>query len=162
MLKAMVITQTFDNLMTVCVLINTVAMAMESYDIDESLEHDLNYMNQLFTWIFIAELSMKLLAVGLKKYCSEKFNLLDGGVVLISVVEMIMLALGNKSGAGNVQAFRTVRVFRTMRVIRVTRILRTLKSMKMIIGVIIRAFMDFVWITLLMFVFIFIYTLLGR
>ena len=34
--------------------------------------------------------------------------------------------------------------------------------MAMIIGVIQRAFMDFVWITLLMFVFIFIYTLLGR
>ena len=119
-------------------------------------------MNQLFTWIFIAELTMKLLAIGLKKYVSENFNLLDGGVVLISIVEMIMVSLGNKSGAGNVQAFRTVRVFRTMRVIRVTRILRTLKSMKMIIGVIIRATMDFVWITLLMFVFIFIYTLLGR
>ena len=49
-----------------------------------------------------------------------------------------------------------------MRVIRVTRILRSLNSMKMIINVIIRAIMDFVWITLLMFVFIFIYTLLGR
>ena len=34
--------------------------------------------------------------------------------------------------------------------------------MAMIIGVIQRAFMDFVWISLLMFVFIFIYTLLGR
>lgn len=53
-------------------------------------------------------------------------------------------------------------MFRTFRVLRVTRILRSLKSMAMIIGVIQRAFMDFIWITILMFVFIFIYTLLGR
>ena len=47
-------------------------------------------MNEVFTWIFIVELTMKLLARGVKKYVSEKFNLLDGGVVLVSIVEMIM------------------------------------------------------------------------
>ena len=126
------------------------------------MEKDLELMNQIFTWIFIVELAMKLLARGAKKYVSEKFNLLDGGVVLLSIVEMIMNSLGGGGGAGNLQAFRTVRVFRTFRVLRVTRILRSLKSMAMIIEVIQKAFMDFVWITLLMFVFIFIYTLLGR
>ena len=53
-------------------------------------------------------------------------------------------------------------MFRTFRVLRVTRILRALKSMAQVIGVIQRTFMDFVLITILMFVFIFIYTLLGR
>lgn len=93
-------------------------------------------MNVLFTWIFIVELTMKLLARGVKKYVSEKFNLLDGAVVLLSIVEMLMASLGGGGGAGNLQAFRTVRVFRTFRVLRVTRILRSLKSMAMIIGVI--------------------------
>ena len=45
---------------------------------------------------------MKLMAIGLKKYVSEKFNLLDGGVVLISIVEMILISMGNKGGAGSV------------------------------------------------------------
>ena len=93
-------------------------------------------MNVLFTWIFIVELTMKLLARGVKKYVSEKFNLLDGAVVLLSIVEMLMASLGGGGGAGNLQAFRTVRVFQTFRVLRVTRILRSLKSMAMIIGVI--------------------------
>ena len=162
LLKAATINITFDNLMTMSVLVNTVGMAMESYDIDEKLSANLIYMNQLFTWVFIVELTMKMLAIGPKKYASEYFNLLDGAVVLLSIVEMIMESMGSGAGAGNLQAFRTVRVFRTMRVLRITRILRSLKSMQMIIGVIQRAFMDFFWITLLMFVFIFIYTLLGR
>ena len=81
---------------------------------------------------------------------------------MLSIVEILMAALGGGGGAGNLQAFRTVRVFRTFRVLRVTRVLRALKSMAMVIGVIQRSLMDFILITILMFVFIFIYTLLGR
>lgn len=135
-LKYIVRSSVFDNAMTFSVLINTIGMAMEAYDMDEKLEKDLELMNQIFTWIFIVELTIKLLARGAKKYVSEKFNLLDGGVVLLSIVEMIMNSLGGGGGAGNLQAFRTVRVFRTFRVLRVTRILRSLKSMAMIIEVI--------------------------
>ena len=119
-------------------------------------------MNLIFTWIFIIEMTLKLLARGPKKYTNEKMNLLDGAVVILSIVEIIMEAIGGGSGAGSLQAFRTVRVFRTFRVLRVTRILRALKSMKQVINVMQRSFMDFILITILMFVFIFIYTLLGR
>ena len=122
--------------MTLCVLVNTIGMGMEAYDMDAKLKADLDLMNDIFTWIFIVELVIKLLARGVKKYVSEKFNLLDGGVVLLSIVEIIMNSVGGGGGAGNLQAFRTVRVFRTFRVLRVTRILRSLKSMAMIMGVI--------------------------
>ena len=148
--------------MTLCVLVNTIGMAMVSYDMDKQTEADLEKMNEVFTWIFITEMGMKLAARGVKKYVSERMNLLDGAVVILSIVELVMSAQGQGGGTANLQALRTVRVFRTFRVLRVTRILRSLKSMAMIIGVITRAFMDFIWITFLMFVFIFIYTLLGR
>ena len=88
------------------------------------------------TWIFICEMGLKLLARGPKKYANEKMNLLDGGVVILSIVEIIMESIGGGGdGAGSLQAFRTVRVFRTFRVLRVTRILRALKSMKQVITV---------------------------
>lgn len=152
----------FENFLTVCVLLNTVGMAMDAYDIDAETQENLEFMNEIFTWIFIVEMTLKLLARGPKKYSAERMNLLDGAVVILSIIEIIMESLGGGGGAGNLQAFRTVRVFRTFRVLRVTRVLRALKSMAMVIGVISRSFMDFVLITILMFVFIFIYTLLGR
>ena len=152
----------FENFLTLCVLINTIGMAMDAYDIDEQKKADLEFLNLIFTWIFIIEMALKLLARGPKKYTSEKMNLLDGAVVMLSIVEIIIQSLGGGSSAGSLQAFRTVRVFRTFRVLRVTRILRALKSMKQVISVMQRAFMDFMLIILLMFVFIFIYTLLGR
>lgn len=111
-------------------------MAMDSYDITPVMKADLEFLNKIFTWIFIVEMSIKLMAIGPKKYSSNVMNLLDGGVVLLSIVEILMTALGGGGGAGNLQAFRTVRVFRTFRVLRVTRVLRALKSMAMVIGVI--------------------------
>ena len=161
-LKAIIRFGLFDNFLTLCVLLNTVVMGMESYDIDAETKANLEFLNVIFTWIFIVELCIKLLAIGPRKYVSNVMNILDGAVVMLSIVEMAMTALGGGGGGGNLQAFRTVRVFRTFRVLRVTRVLRALKSMAMVIGVIQRSLMDFVLITMLMFVFIFIYTLLGR
>ena len=52
-------------------------------------------------------------------------------------------------------------MLRTFRVFRVVRLLRTLKSMQTIIGVMARSYSSFIYITALMFLFIFIFTLLG-
>ena len=80
----------FENFMTFCVLINTIAMSMASYDIDPVTEENLILLNDIFTYIFIVEMGLKLLARGPKKYAGETMNLLDGAVVIISLVEIIM------------------------------------------------------------------------
>jgi len=162
LLKYIIRLSIFDNALTAIVLANTVGMAMDSYSITPETQSNIEFMNEIFTWIFIVEMTMRILARGPKKYVSETMNLLDGGVVCLSIIEMIMASLGGGGGANSLQTFRTVRVFRTFRVLRVTRVLRALRSMAMVMGVIMRSFMDFILITILMFVFIFIYTLLGR
>ena len=43
-------------------------MAMDSYDIEEQTKADLEFLNEIFTWIFIIEMTLKLLARGPKKY----------------------------------------------------------------------------------------------
>jgi hypothetical protein len=159
LLKMIVKHSLFDNALTACVLLNTIIMGMEKYNMDLEMAADLEFAGSIFTWIFIGELTSKVLAVGPKKYLADKMNWLDGGVVSISIVELLMTAVSG--GGGDLSAFRTVRVFRTFRVLRVARLLRALKSMKVIIAVISRSASSFVYITLLMFVFIFIYTLLG-
>lgn len=64
-------------------------------------------------------------------------------------------------GSKAVSAFRAVRIFRTFRVLRVTRLLRGLKFMSTIMSVINRTIDSFMYIALLLFLFIFIYALLG-
>lgn len=126
-MKMIVKHKLFDSAMTFAVLLNTIVMGMESYNMDPETKAFTESANEWFTWIFIGEMSAKLLAIGPVKYLKDKMNWLDGGVVSISVVELLMTALSG--GGGNLSAFKTVRVFRTFRVLRVARLLRALKSM---------------------------------
>lgn len=153
----------FENSMTFCVLLNTVVMSMDKHGQDKESEIALMGMNEMFTWIFIYEMCVKLLAIGPKKYTSSKWNLLDGGVVLLSIMELIVESTQSDSsdGGSSLSAFRTVKVFRTFRVMRVARILRALHSMQVIIGVITRSFRSFMYVVILLFLFVFIYALLG-
>ena len=149
--------------MTLCVLLNTVVMSMDRYGISPETEHILNLFNMVFTYIFIYEMAVKLLSIGPKKYCASKWNVLDGGIVLLSIIEIIFEAqtTQNSTSGSGVSAFRTAKVFRMLRAIRVARILRALSTMKVIIGVISRSFHSFMYVILLLILFVFIYTLLG-
>ena len=100
-LKAFTRMSLFENFLTLCVLINTIVMAMDSYDIDAQTLNTLEFLNEIFTWIFIVEMTIKLMARGVKKYVQEPMNLLDGGVVILSIVEIIMTMLGGGGGAGS-------------------------------------------------------------
>jgi hypothetical protein len=149
----------FDNLMTFAVLLNTIVLSMDHYGINQELEDFMAQANSYFTQIFIVEMVLKLLALGVAKYCSDRLNYLDGTVVLISVFESIFTA--SADGATDLKSFAMIKIFRTFRVFRIARLLRSLESMQTILGVITRSYKSFIYITLLMFVFIFIFSLLG-
>lgn len=119
----------------------------------------LSYVNECFTWIFIFEFTAKNLAIGIKKYLDDSLNWLDGTIVLLSMIEIVLA--GILGDGGGLATFKVFRVFRTFRVLRVARLLRGLHSMKVIIGVIQRSISSFAYITMLLFVFVFIFTLLG-
>ena len=62
-------------------------------------------MNQVFTFMFIAELGLKLIALGPISYIQDKMNYLDGGVVILSIVELTVISGGRKN---TLSAFRTI------------------------------------------------------
>ena len=161
LLKMFVKSSFFENFMTFCVLANTIVMAMDKYGNDADVEATLDFYNNIFTWIFIVEMVLKLLAIGPKKYVKEPMNLLDGACVLISVMELGIGLATDSEGGGSLSAFRTVRVFRTFRVLRVARLLRFMRSMAVIVGVITRSLEAFFYIMVLMLLFVFIFALLG-
>ena len=82
-------------------------------------------LSSIFTYTFIAEFGIKMFALGPKKYTDNTFNILDGTIVMLSLVELTMM-----KGNGALSAFRSVRVFRMFRVLRIARILRGLKAMQ--------------------------------
>ena len=125
-LKMIIKADWFNNLLMIAVLINTVIMALASYGITADFQSKLDSANLFFTWFFICEMTIKMTAIGIRKYISDKMIWLDGGIVSLSVMEMVLTAVSG--GGGNLSAFKTS---------------------------------SFMYITMLLFVFLFIYTLLG-
>lgn len=159
LLKMMIKSGWYNNLIMGAVLANTVLMGLASYGITDEFATALDNGNTFFTWFFVAEMIIKFSGIGVKKYFAEKMNWLDGGIVSLSVMDMILAAV--LGSGGNLDSLKTIRVLRTLRVLRLARLLRRLESMQMILSVFARSASSFMYITMLLFVFLFIYTLLG-
>lgn len=140
------------------VAVNTIALALDRHNIDPDESSNLVIMNSIFTYIFICEMSLKIIGLGLIKYLKDKMNYLDGVVVILSIIEMVIVS-GSKGGA--LSAFKAVRIFRIFRVLRVARLLKSMKSMQVIISVLLRSMSSFIYLFSLLMLFLFIYSLLG-
>lgn len=147
----------FNNLLTVMVFGNTLILALTGMITDEPTLALFDTLNEIFTDTFIFELTAKIVALGPSEYLSDKMNIFDGFIVMISIFEKIFLSGSNKA----ISAFRSVRIFRTFRVLRVTRLLRGLKFMATILEVITRSMKSFSYILMLLLLFLFIFSLLG-
>jgi hypothetical protein len=150
----------YDNFFTFLVLLNTITLSLNKYGQKAEMEAFLEQTNVWFTWMFIYEMFAKILGIGYSKYVADRMNWLDGGIVLISIFEMLSPVI-MPGGSENLSGLKTIRMLRTFRVFRVVRLLRSLKSMQTILSVMQRSYKSFIYITALMFLFIFIFTLLG-
>ena len=143
-----------------CVLLNTLVLAADGF-ISEQYEDVLSALNLFFTVAFTLEVALKLVGLGVSKFSIDLFNIFDALVVTLSLFEV---AFTSNTGGGKqsaTSAFRAIRIFRFFRVLRMTRLLRTLRFMKVIIQVISGTLEQFVYIACLMFLFVFIFSLLG-
>ncbi|XP_031560094.1 sodium channel protein 1 brain-like isoform X2 [Actinia tenebrosa] len=120
--KALVCNSIFETFITLCILFNTLAMALEHHEMDESFAKVLEVFNYIFTTVFFLEMALKLIAFGLKEYCKNRWNLFDGTIVILSLVDMLLTHTGAISGAG-------LSVLRTFRLLRVLKLAQSWKTM---------------------------------
>lgn len=147
-----------NGLLMVSVFLNTIILALDGLTPD-SWSDFFNNMNLAFTVLFTVEMVVKLFGYGVKQYCKDFFNIFDAFVVSISMVELVINTMSGEQNATG--GLRAVRIFRIFRVLRVTRLLRSLRFMRVIIDVLKGTAEQFMYIALLMFLFVFIFTLLG-
>ena len=76
--------------MTICVLINTIILAMDRHNIDPYTDFVCTLFNLVFTYIFCMELLLKLAGLGIKKYFKDLMNYLDTAVVILSLIEIVV------------------------------------------------------------------------
>jgi hypothetical protein len=117
--------------MTIFVLLNTITLSMNSYGMSIEMHILLETFNVYFTWVFISEMLFKIAAIGVRKYCRDRMNLLDGSIALFSMFEIMSEAITSDVSQGDLTTLRLIRatrMLRSMRVLRISRLLRSLHS----------------------------------
>lgn len=105
--------------MTIAILINTGILGLDRYPISYETQTYLDFVNSVLTYIFIAEMVVKLLGMGFRDYCNDSFNIFDGTVVIISIVELIVNAFTDGlAGGGAISSLRAVRLLRVFKLAR--------------------------------------------
>jgi hypothetical protein len=123
-LKKLVKASFFDNVILTCILVSSLSMAL-STPLDDPNHPWSQFQvgaNLFFTSIFFTEMIMKQLAYGLffgkKAYWRQGWNILDGGVVAVSVLDVLLWA-NVVPIKGDVSFLRTLRLVRALRPLRV-------------------------------------------
>ncbi|XP_026870578.2 sodium channel, voltage-gated, type I-like, alpha isoform X5 [Electrophorus electricus] len=94
---------------TICIVINTLFMAMEYHPMDKDFSSMLSVGNYVFTGIFTAEMIFKIIALDPYNYFQVGWNIFDSFIVSLSLME---LGLANVSGMSVLRSFRLLRVFK--------------------------------------------------
>uniref|UniRef100_A0A8C5GC97 Voltage-dependent T-type calcium channel subunit alpha-1H-like n=1 Tax=Gouania willdenowi TaxID=441366 RepID=A0A8C5GC97_GOUWI len=114
----------FDHVVLVFIFLNCITIALERPGIQpHSTERRfLRVSNYVFTVIFLAEMAIKVVALGFcfgkQSYLQSSWNVLDGVLVFVSLVD-ILVSLAYTGGNKILGILRVLRLLRTLRPLRV-------------------------------------------
>uniref|UniRef100_A0A8D0EDQ7 Sodium channel protein n=1 Tax=Salvator merianae TaxID=96440 RepID=A0A8D0EDQ7_SALMN len=138
-----------DLAITICIVLNTLFMAMEHYPMTQYFNHVLLVGNLVFTGIFTAEMVLKIIAMDPYYYFQEGWNIFDGIIVSLSLMEL---------GLANVEGLSVLRSFRLLRVFKLAKSWPTLNMLIKIIGNSVGALGN---LTLVLAIIVFIFAVVG-
>ncbi|XP_055388606.1 uncharacterized protein LOC129617143 isoform X3 [Condylostylus longicornis] len=148
----------FDLAIAAVIGLNVVTMAMEYYMMPVALEYALKIFNYFFTAVFILEAIMKLVALGWRLYLKDKWNQLDVGIVILSIVGIVLEELETNIIPINPTI---IRVMRVLRIARVLKLLKMAKGIRALLDTVMQALPQVGNLGLLFFLLFFIFAALG-
>ncbi|XP_039304554.1 sodium channel protein para isoform X19 [Solenopsis invicta] len=134
---------------TLCIVVNTLFMALDHHDMDKDMERVLKSGNYFFTATFGIEATMKLMAMSPKYYFQEGWNIFDFIIVALSLLEL---------GLEGVQGLSVLRSFRLLRVFKLAKSWPTLNLLISIMGRTVGALGN---LTFVLCIIIFIFAVMG-
>ncbi|XP_034940963.1 sodium channel protein para isoform X13 [Chelonus insularis] len=134
---------------TLCIVVNTLFMALDHHDMDKDMERVLKSGNYFFTATFGIEATLKLIAMSPKYYFQEGWNIFDFIIVALSLLEL---------GLEGVQGLSVLRSFRLLRVFKLAKSWPTLNLLISIMGRTVGALGN---LTFVLCIIIFIFAVMG-
>uniref|UniRef100_A0A8C4SBJ3 Voltage-dependent T-type calcium channel subunit alpha-1H n=1 Tax=Erpetoichthys calabaricus TaxID=27687 RepID=A0A8C4SBJ3_ERPCA len=153
----------FDHIVLVFIFLNCIAIALERPEIDpHSTERMfLTVSNYIFTAIFVAEMTVKVVALGFfsgeNTYLQSSWNILDGVLVFVSVIDIFV----SMASAGGAKILGILRVLRLLRTLRPLRVISRAPGLKLVVETLITSLRPIGNIVLICCAFFIIFGILG-
>eukprot|EP01062_Namystynia_karyoxenos_P048384 TRINITY_DN36802_c0_g1_i4.p1 TRINITY_DN36802_c0_g1~~TRINITY_DN36802_c0_g1_i4.p1 ORF type:complete len:2056 (+),score=611.93 TRINITY_DN36802_c0_g1_i4:690-6857(+) len=143
----------FDGVITACIVLNVIAMAMEHHPQSDVWDTALETANMAFFIIFALEAALKIVGLGLGQYLSDVWNRFDFFIVCTSLAGLLLslvVSVGPITG-----------VFRIMRLARMLRMVKRAKGIQRILRTLYISLPSLINVAGILFLLFFIYAVLG-
>lgn len=138
----------FTRVVVFCIAANTLSMAAEHHGQPDELAQSVETTNSVFAFIFFAEVVLRVISVGPLTYFIDGFNVCDGIIVIMGIVEVFVPSGG----------FNVLRSFRLMRLFKLARYLPTMQKQLLVMLRTLDSVLNFL---LLLGLFIFMFAVMG-
>ena len=146
----------FANFTMFLIVANTALMASEFYGMPRSMIDAYEVVNYVVTTYFALEMVIKIVGLKPRGYVADSFNVFDGVVVVVSLIELGISAAGDDSGSGG-----SLSVLRSGRLLRIFKLARSWPQLRKIISTILATIPSMSSLAGMLMLFIFIFDLLG-
>ncbi|NXL53314.1 SCN5A protein, partial [Podilymbus podiceps] len=147
-----------DLTITVCIVMNTLFMALEHNNMSDNFKSMLNVGNLVFTGIFTAEMVLKIIALDPYYYFQQHWNIFDSIIVTLSLIELSLPKHKGKKERRKGGTLSVLRSFRLLRVFKLAKSWPTLNTLIKIIGNSLGALSN---LTLVLAIIVFIFAIVG-
>lgn len=148
--------------MHITVLLNIVALSLDSYPLNLGLTlMILEYINVGFAGLYIAEFLIRLLGLGFKNYIKIKFNVLDAVFAGLCVFDVILASQFLWDDEEKLFKGTFITILKLTRIMRVFKLQRFWMRFQIILETLSQTIIDVRWFSILIAIFIYMYTILG-
>ncbi|PWA33292.1 hypothetical protein CCH79_00013620, partial [Gambusia affinis] len=161
--QAVITHKLFDHVVLVFIFLNCITIALERPDIPPHSPERvfLSVSNYIFTVIFLAEMAIKVVALGFcfgnQTYLQSSWNVLDGVLVFVSLVDILV----SLAYTGTNRILGILRVLRLLRTLRPLRVISRAPGLKLVVETLITSLRPIGNIVLICCAFFIVFGILG-
>ena len=139
-----------------CILLNTFILALDRVDLSEDEKTAYYNISCIILVIFIIEIIIHMIGVGIIKFVKDITNDIDFVIVAISLIEVIIDLRNNSGNISNISS-----IFQLLRIFRLFRLLIEWERFRIIFNVLVNTLVRTIDFLILFILFLFMYALLG-
>lgn len=139
----------------IIVVVNMVIMCLMWYDQPTRMANVMTELNDICTYLFVADLMLKFAGLGSRQYLADNWNKFDCVIIIISILPLV----ARRSGNGLMGIDPTI--FRVFRVFRVFRLLKRAQGLQMLVQTVAFSIPSLLSVGLVLFITFFVFAILG-